>query len=118
MKLRSQHFITIIASQFEILPYSILEAMSFGSPIVSSSVGGIPELISNEKNGLLFESQDVSGIVTQCRRLLVNPGWAAELGASARRFCRNNLDANHLAIQTAMAYRDAIQQHGSKNCGR
>jgi len=42
MQLRTHCFLTVVASQYEIMPYSILEAMALGCPIVATSVGGIP----------------------------------------------------------------------------
>ena len=45
----------ILPSYKEGLPLSILEAMSYGLPIISTQVGGIPDLIHEYKNGLLIE---------------------------------------------------------------
>lgn len=45
----------ILPSYKEGLPISILEAMSYGMPIISTPVGGIPEIVSNEENGYLVE---------------------------------------------------------------
>lgn len=108
MDLRSKHFLTIVASQFEILPYAVLEAMSFGCPIVSSSVGGIPELIRDEQNGLLYEAGDASGLATQCQRLLDDPNWATQLSAAAIGFCRDNLGSHSIATETLRAYQAAV----------
>lgn len=45
----------ILPSYKEGLPISILEAMSYGMPIISTPVGGIPEIVSNGENGYLVE---------------------------------------------------------------
>jgi len=50
--------IFILPSYNEGLPVSILEAMSYGMPVISTTVGGIPELIANEENGFLVEPGD------------------------------------------------------------
>jgi len=42
-----------LSSKYEGLPITILEAMSIGLPIISTSVGGIPDIIKNGKNGFL-----------------------------------------------------------------
>ncbi|MGX4770518.1 glycosyltransferase family 4 protein [Bradyrhizobium guangdongense] len=109
MKLRPKHFLTVVASQFEILPYSILEAMSFGSPIVSSSVGGIPEVITDSENGLLFKSGDLQGLIAKCRQLLDAPERASQLGARARTFCQQKLESSQIAARTVSAYQAAIE---------
>lgn len=45
----------ILPSYKEGLPISILEAMSYGMPIISTPVGGVPEIVSNGENGYLVE---------------------------------------------------------------
>lgn len=49
----------------ENMPYVILEAMSHGVPIIASRAGGIPEIISHRKNGLLFVPGDHKGLMKQ-----------------------------------------------------
>lgn len=48
----------ILPSYNEGLPISILEAMSYGHPIISSPVGGIPEIVKNNENGILVNPGD------------------------------------------------------------
>ena len=122
MKLRYEHFFTIVASQFEILPYAVLEAMSLGCAVIASAVGGIPELITHERNGLLFESQDVAQLVSACRRLLDNPALASSLGSQARKDCIASFNPRQVALRTISAYEVAIEKNGregsrTKNSG-
>lgn len=52
----------ILPSYNEGLPMSVLEAMSFGLPVITTPVGGIPELITHRVNGLLVAPGDLEGI--------------------------------------------------------
>lgn len=54
----------ILTSYNEGLPISILEAMSYGCAIISTNVGGIPEIVFNKKNGLLIQPGNIEGIKT------------------------------------------------------
>jgi glycosyltransferase involved in cell wall biosynthesis len=108
MALRPKRFITVIASQYEIMPYAVLEAMSFGCPIIASDVGGIPELITHQHNGLLFPSQDVEKLTAACRMLLDNPTFAAQLGRQSWHNCSDLYTSKQIAKQTIQAYQDAI----------
>lgn len=50
---------TIYPSEwYENCPFSVIESQMLGTPIVASNIGGIPELIDNEKTGLLFEPKN------------------------------------------------------------
>jgi glycosyltransferase involved in cell wall biosynthesis len=113
-ELRSKHLLTIVASRFEILPYAVLEAMAFGSPIIASRVGGITELIRHKENGLLFDSQDASALTAACWRLLENHDLAAKLGAQARLDCATFHDPAQIARETVSAYETTLKLVSTK----
>lgn len=50
----------INSSYSEALPVSVLEALSIGKPIIASNVGGLPEIVANNKNGILIDFDDIS----------------------------------------------------------
>lgn len=60
----------IMSSLYEGLPISIIEAMSAGLPIVSTAVGGIPDIVKEGVNGFLSESLEVDDFVKTIRRFL------------------------------------------------
>lgn len=67
--------IFVLSSIKEGFPYSILEAMALGKPIVATSVGGIPEIVENQKTGILIEPVNpdslAEGILTLIRERLL-----------------------------------------------
>jgi glycosyltransferase involved in cell wall biosynthesis len=65
--------VMVLPSRSEAMPRVILEAMAMKVPVVASSVGGIPELIINEKEGLLFESGDVYQCAIAIEKILSSP---------------------------------------------
>ena len=54
----------------EPLPYVVAEALLNGRLVIASRVGGIPELIHNEKNGLLFNSGSADSLAVALKRLI------------------------------------------------
>jgi glycosyltransferase involved in cell wall biosynthesis len=108
MSLRAKHFATIIGSRHEIAPYSILEAMAYGCPVVATAVGGIPELIDNQRNGLLVPSQDVAAMAAACQRLLDDKPLAARIGRQAWQDCCEFHGPENIAKQTVAMYEEAI----------
>ncbi len=59
-KIYSQTDILIVTSRFENCPMCILEAMSYGIPVISTKVGGIPEIVNSGYNGEFLDNVDSS----------------------------------------------------------
>jgi glycosyltransferase involved in cell wall biosynthesis len=115
MQLRLRSFCTIIASQYEIMPYSVLEAMSLGCPLVATAVGGIPEMITDQRNGLLVPCQNEGAMIAACNKLLANRDLATRLGRQALRDCHDLYGSQNIAKQTVAAYQAAIDRFKLQN---
>lgn len=76
--------ILALASHVENCPMVILEGMSAGLPILASSVGGVPDLISPGVNGFLCETSDPASIREGLRELLERPERAEQMGKAGR----------------------------------
>ena len=70
----------ILPSYVEGLPLSILEAMSYNMAIISTRVGGIPSLVKDQKNGLLFEPGDKNAIYSSVKRLVFEKDLLLSMG--------------------------------------
>lgn len=66
---------------YENQPGVILEAFAAGMPVVATNLGGMSEFVKHEKNGLLFELEDVDGLSRQLRRLVEEPELIQKLRA-------------------------------------
>ncbi|MHA1129247.1 MAG: glycosyltransferase family 4 protein [Candidatus Helarchaeota archaeon] len=77
--------IFVMPSLSEGTPLALLEAMACAKPIIASNVGGIPDLIKNDYNGLLIEPQNVKQLLDKITFLIENPDFAKKIGINARR---------------------------------
>jgi glycosyltransferase involved in cell wall biosynthesis len=57
---------------YENCPFSVIESQMYGTPVVASNMGGIPELIEEGKTGLLFKAGDYKDLESKLRYLLEN----------------------------------------------
>ena len=73
----------ITASETENQPVSILESMAFGLPAIGPRARGIPELVEDGVNGLLFEPGDGTTLTELMRRLVDSPEQRSKLAAGA-----------------------------------
>lgn len=65
------------------LPMAMLEAMSAGKAVVVTPVGGIPEVINDNQNGLLVPPKDIDALALALRRLFESPALQKSLGTKA-----------------------------------
>ncbi len=63
--------IFVMASLSEGMPNSLVEAMNYGIPIIATDVGGIPTLVQDGKNGLLFKPGNVDQL-TDCLKKMIS----------------------------------------------
>jgi L-malate glycosyltransferase len=71
-------------SRVDNTPVSLAEAMASGLPIVSSNAGGIPDLLSHERDALLYDPGDFEAMARGVIRAATQPGLAERLVRSAR----------------------------------
>jgi len=83
--LAADYNIFINTTNFDNMPVSVIEAMALGLPVVSTNVGGIPNLIEDGKTGLLVDKNDTAAMTSQIIRLSKNPELAIELSLNARK---------------------------------
>lgn len=71
--------ISVFPSLYEPFGIVLLEAMACGTPIIASNVGGIPYVIKNRKNGLLFEPNNIEDLAAKIIYLLENKNIQHEM---------------------------------------
>lgn len=103
--------IFVLPSLSESCAMALLEALSSGLPVVVSNVGGNPEIVRHEENGLLFEPGSSAGLAAALRRLIEAPALRA-------RMSENNLTKigaqhawHHISQRYEGVYRRALDLH-------
>lgn len=76
--------IFVLASRFEPFGIVLVEAMSTERPVVGSASGGIPEIIKDNSNGLLFRPCDPQDLARTIERLIENKELRLKMGKRAR----------------------------------
>lgn len=80
----------VLPSLTEGLPNVVLEAFSFGKPVICTSVGGVPELVEDGLNGLLVEPENPQTLAKAVLRLIEDRQYGERLGeAGYRRVCES-----------------------------
>ncbi|MDP9285494.1 MAG: glycosyltransferase family 4 protein [Actinomycetota bacterium] len=75
---------SLLSSAWENLPHSVVEALAVGTPVVATSVGGVPEVIRDGENGLLVPPNDPDALALAMTRVLEDDTLRERLAAAAR----------------------------------
>jgi len=92
------------------LPTVLLEAMSTGKPVIASRIGGVPLVIENDANGLVFEPGDHKSLSDLMIQLVEDKTRMQRLGNEARRSICEKHNWQQVCLTLLSYFDDAIQQ--------
>jgi len=96
--------IFVMSSESESFPNALLEAMACECCVIGSRVGGIPELIADGVNGLLFPSGDVGSLTEKLELAIDNPTLRQEFSMAAGHTARTTFSMEIAARRTEALY--------------
>ena len=99
----------VLPSYNEGLPMAILESMNYGLPIISTYVGGIPEVITNNDNGYLINPGDTDGLTKALSSLIINDQLRKEMGKKNRKMIRKRFDMEALMRDLSNIYEELLR---------
>ena len=83
-----------------------------GCPVVASRVNGIPELIENQKTGLLVPPRDPHALMVAIREVLSDPVAALRMGAEGRALVRERFTVDRMVGNTTAIFDAALYDAG------
>ena len=84
--------IFVLPTYAEAMPISVIEAMAAGLAIVTTPVGGIPEILDDGVEGMLIPVGNVEALAEKIEYLIKNPAVRLKLGERAKQRCREQMD--------------------------
>jgi L-malate glycosyltransferase len=96
--------LSVLPSETEALPNSILEAMAARLPVVATCVGGIPEIIEDGTNGLLVPPQNPQALAGAVLRILRDSNLATRLACSGQERMRTHFGLDRLITELERLY--------------
>ena len=95
----------VLPSSRENFPFTLLESMACGVPPVVSKIGGLPEIVDNNINGIIVNPGSVKDIASSVTYLLDNPDIREKMGKEARKTVEEKFSWHKTALRTASAYK-------------
>jgi len=89
------HSVTAPSGDTEGTPLVVLEASAAGLPVISTRHAGIPDVILEEKTGILVDEHDLDGFAEAMIRIAENEDLAKAMGAAGRAYIAANFSMKH-----------------------
>jgi colanic acid/amylovoran biosynthesis glycosyltransferase len=102
-------FVLSSIGQGEASPVAVMEAMAAGAPVISTVIGGTPDMIEHEINGLLVPQRDANAIAQAIRRLHNDEDLRRTLSHRARKYAIEHFDSGATARRFVSVIEDTIR---------
>ena len=99
----------ILPSYYEGFPNVLLEAMSCGLQIIATDVGGIPEIIKHQKNGLLIPPKNSTAITNALTEILTDESLRLEISKNARYDAEKKYSWDHISNKYLKLYSSLLE---------
>lgn len=94
-------------------PLTVLEGMAVGIPVITTGVGGIPEVIVNKKTGFLVNYEDYNDLAEKIMYLIKESSIRKEIGKNASIFVREKFSEDLILDLTKQMYTEILNGHRS-----
>lgn len=98
----------MLTSVWEGTPMCVLEAMAYGKPVVSTEVGGMPDLVLDGETGILVKGLDAKALASAASGLITDAGKRERMGLAAHRFVTTELSEARWAERHMKMYSKVI----------
>jgi len=102
-----------LSSDSEGMPMALLEAWAAKKPVVVSAVGGLPDLVSEGSNGMLFPPEDQRRLTELIEMLMDAPELRTRLGENGHAEVVSRYSATHTADAYRSTYRELLSERGA-----
>ena len=100
----------VLPSFYEAQGIAIAEAWAQGRPVVASEVGGVPDLVNNSQDGLLYPYGDIPALTTALREMLMDRPYASRMGTAGLRKAHLSFTWDRIAQRFEELYQSVVRK--------
>jgi glycosyltransferase involved in cell wall biosynthesis len=102
---------TVLGSSEEGFPNALMESMASGVPVVSTAVGGVPELVEDGIHGRLVPYGDAAAMADAMIWMIEHPQERRQMGETARRRIAEDFSTERMIASTQAVYEEFLGRH-------
>ena len=99
-----------LPSYTEGFPMAVLDAWAYGLPVITTPVGGLPDILKHGVNSLVFESGDIENLAKNIETLIIDEKLRGELSVQSHKLSENQFNIKNIAKKLEELYSTLSQQ--------
>ena len=103
--------IFVLSSRSEVAPWVLLESMALGVPVISTNVGGVPEMVENGRTGLLVPTEDAQSLAQAILSLASFPTDRNQMAGRGKDFVKDHLTEDRMLRAISDMYLSAFREN-------
>jgi glycosyltransferase involved in cell wall biosynthesis len=106
--------VLVISSKWEGLPVTLLEGLASHTPVVSTAVGGVPNVVADGESALLVPAQDSLSLAAACLKVLKDPQLSQKLADAGFARVKNEFSLDAMIARTLNLYNELLEKYGAR----
>jgi glycosyltransferase involved in cell wall biosynthesis len=102
-------FVVVPSIWYENFPYVILQSFAQAKPVIATNRGGIPEIVTEHENGLLYDAQNPAELSEKIKMLYADAELSAQMGIKARTYVENTFSDTAFYEKLLSIYNNILQ---------
>ena len=103
-------FVVVPSIWYENCPYSVLETLAIGKPVIGSNMGGIPELVENNKNGFIYQYDDVDDLSNKMKKLFEDEKLVDKFSKESKKLAKEKYSREKYYEELMNIYKKVIKE--------
>ena len=109
-QIRKCRFVVVPSIWYENCPYSVMETLAIGKPVIGADIGGIPELVQNQYTGITYKFDNIEELSLNMNVLFTDKELAENLGNNAKEQAKKLYTKNVYYDKIIKIYTDLIKE--------
>jgi len=108
--IRKCKFVVVPSIWYENCPYSVIETLCTGKPVIGADIGGIPELVLNNENGLIYKYDDIDELKEKMQTLFTNDELVNKFSKKAKEIAKEQYAKENYYKKLINIYKKLIKE--------
>lgn len=104
-------FVVVPSIWYENCPYSILETLAIGKPVIGANIGGIPELVIDNETGLLYKHDNIEELTNKMNKLFKNTDLVQKMSNNAKKCAASRYSKEKYYEDIIKIYNEEIKKN-------